>query len=319
MKISNNDDGDDDGDPFWSLAMNDDRLSVALPQNNDDDDDDDDDYQTQQPNFRTITTQTPIPDLSPPLVLRLAQNHEDGCFSDVSGDIWDASLLLATFLYGTNFGRKLCYEACFDGLSDTPHADSDEGGILELGSGLGLSGMAAAAAAATTGAPNELHTSEAEHKGRIVMTDLDDKKILALLRKNVTLNLSALGTRCSITVEPCDWAHVAKLKENATSCPRGSFDLVIGSALVYIPDHATACAETIDHYLSHKPSSQAVIVQLPDRAGFDSFLYRCHELDLSVTSQVVDKEVILKVEESIGRKLVAATDYRIYFIKWKIT
>jgi hypothetical protein len=305
MKISNN----DDGDPFWSLAMNDDRLSVALPQK---DDDDDDDYQTQQSNLRTITTQPPAPDLSPPLVLRLAQNYEDGCFSDVSGDIWDASLLLSTFLYGTNLGRRLCHEACFDGLADYSNADSDEGGILELGSGLGLSGMAAAAAAVATGAPDELH------KGRIVMTDLNDKSILALLRKNVTSNLCELERRCSITVEPCDWTHVAKLKENASSCPRGTFNLIIGSALVYIPNHAAACADTIAHYLCHKPSSQAVIVQLPDRAGFDSFLYRCHELDLSVTSRVVDKEVILKVEESIGRKLVAASDYRIYFITWKI-
>ena len=310
MKISNN----DDGDPFWSLAMNDDRLSVALPQK----DDDDDDNQTQQSNLRTITTQPPAPDLSPPLVLRLAQNYEAGCFSDVAGDIWDASLLLATFLYGTNLGRKLCYEACFDGIEDSSRADIDKGGILELGSGLGLSGMAAAAAAAATGAPDELHR-EVEHKGRIVMTDLDDKSILALLRKNVTSNLSELGSRCSIKVEPCDWTHVAKLKENATSCcPRGTFNLIIGSALVYIPDHAAACADTIAHYLSHKPNSQAVILQLPDRAGFDSFLCRCHELNLSVTSQVVDKEVILKVEKSIGRKLVAASDYRIYFITWKI-
>ena len=311
MKISNN----DDGDPFWSLAMNDDRLSVALPQK------DDDDYQTQQSNLRTITTQPPTPDLSPPLVLRLAQNCEAGCFSDVAGDIWDASLLLSTFLYGTNLGRRLCHEACFDGIEDSSRADIDkDGGILELGSGLGLSGMAAAAAtAATTGAPDELHlTREVELKGRIVMTDLNDKSILALLRKNVTSNLSELGSRCSITVEPCDWTHVAKLKENASSCPRGTFNLIIGSALVYIPNHAAACADTIAHYLCHKPSSQAVIVQLPDRAGFDSFLCRCHELDLSVTSQVVDKEVILKVEESIGRKLVAASDYRIYFITWKI-
>lgn len=311
MKISNN----DDGDPFWSLAMNDDRLSV---QHNDDSDDDE--YQTTscESNLRTITTQPPTPDLSPPLVLRLAQNFEAGCLSDVSGDIWDASLLLATFLYGTNLGRKLCYEACF-GLADSSHADSDEGGILELGSGLGLSGMAAAAAA-TTGASDELHAREIEHNGRIVMTDLDDKSILALLRKNVTSNLSELGSRCSITVEPCDWTHVAKSKENATSCcPRGTFNLIIGSALVYIPDHAAACADTIAHYLSHKSSSQAVIVQLPDRAGFvDSFLCRCHELDLSVTSKVVDKEVLLKVEESTGQKLVAASDYRIYFITWKI-
>ena len=313
MKISNN----DDGDPFWSLAMNDDRLSV---QHNDVSDDEDDYYQTScESNFRTITTQPPTSGISPPLVLRLAQNYEDGCFSDVSGDIWDASLLLATFLYGTNLGRKLCYEACC--LADSSHDDSDEGGILELGSGLGLSGMAAAAAsaAATTGVSDELHAGEVEHKGRIVMTDLDDKSILALLRKNVTSNLSELGSRCSITVEPCDWTHVAKSKENATSCcPRGTFNLIIGSALVYIPDHAAACADTIAHYLSHKPSSQAVIVQLPDRAGFDSFLYRCHELDLSVTSQVVDKEVILKVEESIGQKLVAASDYRLYFINWKM-
>ena len=194
-------------------------------------------------------------------------------------------------------------------------------GILEIGSGLGLCGMAAAAAA------NVFRATDVEDKsiGRVVLTDLDDNNILRLLKKNVESNLGELENgNLSITVEPCDWNHVANnLKGNADvqlCCPRGRFNLIIGSALVYVPEHAAACAETISHYLSRnrfeESKSQAIIIQVPDRAGFDAFLRRCCELNLSVSSQVVAEDIILSVENTMlgQQRLLSASDYRMYFI-----
>lgn len=292
-------------DEFWSVAMND--CDAFLLQDNDDDDID-------GTTERTFTTFAPGTSDLRPLVLRLRQNHKDGCLSDVSGDVWDASLLLASFLYGTNEGRQLCYDACF-----ATHSAQIEGGILELGSGLGLSGMAAAAAAVATLHKRHTRSVDKEHlTSRVVLTDLDDKNIISLLRKNVECNLSNIreDSDLSVTVQPCDWLNVASSRGNSVnnSHPRGTFNLIIGSALIYIPDHAAACAETISHYLSRSNSSVAIIIQLPDRAGFDYFLHRCRELDLLVSSRAVSEDVIMSVVE---RRIVSANDYRIYFIKYQ--
>jgi hypothetical protein len=292
-----------DDDEFWSVAMNGRDEHLILQ-----DDSDDFDVTSCETIVRTITTLAPDPSDSN-LVLRLGLNSKDGCLSDVSGDIWDASLLLAAFLYGTNEGRQICYNACFGEDS----AQLSGGGILELGSGLGLSGMAAAAAAAA------LHSTRNVDDGRtsrVVLTDLDDSNILALLSKNVQSNFSEIGheNNLSITVQSCNWSHVANSRINADDsqlcCPKGNFNLIIGSALIYVPDHAVACAETISHYLCRRSSSLAIIIQLPDRAGFDKFLRHCRELDLFVSSHAISEDVIFSVE----RELVSASDYRMYFI-----
>jgi len=311
-------------DEFWSVAMNGRDEHLLLQ-----DDSDDFDVTSCENIVRTITTLAPDPDLHP-LVLRLCLNSKHGCLSDVSGDIWDASLLMAAFLYGTNEGQQLCYNACFG------EAQVDGGGILELGSGLGLSGMAAAAAAAAA-----FHNTDVDNEriSRVVLTDLDDSNILAQLNKNVESNLSEIfpsreieasfernrscvfsfgrnrgRSSISMSVQSCNWSHVGKSRENADSqlSPKGTFNLIIGSALIYVPDHAVACAEAVSHYLCRGScsSSQAIIIQLPDRAGFDIFLRRCHELDLLVSTRAITEEIMLSVE----RKIVSASDYRIYCI-----
>uniref|UniRef100_A0A6U3Y594 Calmodulin-lysine N-methyltransferase n=2 Tax=Skeletonema marinoi TaxID=267567 RepID=A0A6U3Y594_9STRA len=292
---------DDEDDEFWSVAMNGRDEHLLLQ----DDHPDDFDVTSCETIERTITTLAPDSSDLRPLVLRLGQNSNDGCLSDVSGDIWDASLLLAGFLFGTNEGQQLCFNACFGKDS----AQVDGGGILELGSGLGLSGMAAAAAAAT------LHARDVddERTSRVILTDLDDNNILSLLSKNVESNLSEIGegSNLSVTVQSCNWFNVASSRGNSCRCPKGTFNLIIGSALIYIPDHAVACAETVYHYLSRSSSSQAIVIQLPDRAGFDIFLCRCRELDLLVSSRAVSEDLIMSVE----KRIVSASDYRIYFIK----
>ena len=287
---------DDDDDAFWSVAM----MSGAderLLQVHDESDDFDVDAR-----WKTIKTPSPDP-LDQPLVLRICENAAYGCLSDVSSNVWDASLLLAGFLYGISEGRQLCYNACF-GQEST---NVDKGGILELGSGLGLSGLAAAAAASAL-AKYDHH----ERTSRVVLTDLNNDDILSLLRQNVETNLSAIigkERRLHISVEPLDFCDMQAGSSN-NCCPAGTFNLIVGSELVYVPEHV-ACADTISHYLCRNALSQAIILQIPDRAGFDAFLSRCRELDLLVSSRAVSEDITLNTEEEVP----SASDYRMYFIR----
>eukprot|EP00970_Alexandrium_tamarense_P007721 scaffold1477_cov188-Alexandrium_tamarense.AAC.12 len=325
-----------------------------------------------------------------PLNLRIQLNCNDGILSDVSGIPWDAALLLAGYLYGTEEGRHLCFDACFGG-DNIYDGGSPLGGILELGSGLGIVGLAAAASVLSSTSRDKNYfdnesstTSECNNKRilgeittsklkvttnsnnvskRVVLSDRNDLKILAHLQKNVDANIDMIKSEnengLSITVEPCDWVEVSsslhtfnQLLPLSTSDeeilmspkyqsssdvnkgeyprPRGSFNLIIGSALVYTPDHATACADTIFHYLttpfgniesqtSQSPTAteqrHAVIVQLPDRSGFTThFLPRCHELGLTVSCKELDNELIERVERGCNRSIPSVNDYRMYVI-----
>jgi len=373
---------------------------------------------TSQPIFNEMNRKLQIP-----LNLKIAININDGIMSDVSGTPWDASFLLSGYLFGTDAGRRLCYDALF-GMDDSS-ADNNRsrnkidlenssnaafgGGILELGSGLGIVGLAAAAAALSF-CPNqtveiesndEMNVQATNHSfvsggggaKRIVMTDLNDAKILSFLKKNVESNLEGIlaltGSSTSVSsfsangnaatvgslqllVEPCDWLDIAKAfseksngyksevykrhskcigNECCENFPRGQFNLILGSALVYMPDHAAACAETIYHYLKESDwgkgqtlksfnrqrkssdhfdrnhddtrtrrfsSPQAIVLQFPDRAGFTShFLPRCQELGLCVRCFELDGELIDNVELGLNRSILSAGEYRIYHISRK--
>lgn len=370
-----------------------------------------------QPIFNEMNRKLQIP-----LNLKIAMNNNDGIMSDVSGTPWDASFLLSGYLFGTDAGRRLCYDALFgmDDSSANNNRSRNEielenstsvafgGGILELGSGLGIVGLAAAAAALSF-CPNqtvenvsndEMNVQATNHffaygsggAKRVVMTDLNDAKILSFLKKNVESNLESIlamtGSSTSISsfsanggatvgslqflVEPCDWLDIAKAfseksngyksdvnkrhaKYRGDEChenfPRGQFNLILGSALVYMPDHAAACAETIYHYLKESnwgkgqtlksfnrqrkssdhfgrnhddtktrrfSSPQAIVLQFPDRPGFAShFLPRCQELGLCVRCFELDTELIDSVELGLNRSILSAGEYRIYHISRK--
>jgi hypothetical protein len=258
-----------------------------------------------------------------PLTISIQMNNSRGVLDDVSGIPWDASLLLAGYLYGTHEGRRMCCNAL-------------EGGILEMGSGLGLVGLAATAATMKLSA-------HGKRRGRIVLTDRNDHGILSHLRENVDTNVSQYrSTSCSsvnVSVEACDWMEVSSHLRSVTTekqtgdedpqnnFPRGPFNLILGSALIYLPEHAIECADTIYYYLSNKSSysrehtasygmkRQAIIVQLPDRSGFAThFLPRCQELGLNVVCEEFSEELIERVESGVKKTIASVRDYRMYFI-----
>jgi len=273
-----------------------------------------------------------------PLVLNLHTNQNDGVLSDIASSIWDAGLLLSAYLYGTDEGRKLCYDACFSN-----HAS--ESGILELGSGMGIVGLSAGAAALSV--HSERQSNDCRSIARVVLSDLNNKQILSQLQKNVNSNLDAIAYASnktdsekkllSITAEACDWMDVStSLNDDAdissntkNNFPCARFNLILGSALVYFPEHASACANTLFYYLTYGRSinkesgtkndsimeRKAIILQLVDRCGFSThFLPRCRSLGLTIISQDLDPELAKMVQQSKKNRTISVEDYRLYFI-----
>ncbi|KAL7552662.1 hypothetical protein ACHAWF_015892 [Thalassiosira exigua] len=190
--------GDDD---FWSVAM----LPPPRGFEGHSDEEVEDSEEAENPDsHKGMSTKQSFMLLPPtpsqePLHLDLWLNCEDGILSDVSGIPWDAALLLAGYLYGTEEGRQLCYEACFKGSPGL------KCGILELGSGLGVVGMAAVAAALSVHGTLQRsctdHVVEKETKdhNHMVLTDRDDDEILSHLKKMSRQTLVILQWRAPMT------------------------------------------------------------------------------------------------------------------------
>eukprot|EP00571_Detonula_confervacea_P003046 CAMPEP_0172317436 /NCGR_PEP_ID=MMETSP1058-20130122/31567_1 /TAXON_ID=83371 /ORGANISM="Detonula confervacea, Strain CCMP 353" /LENGTH=386 /DNA_ID=CAMNT_0013031989 /DNA_START=184 /DNA_END=1340 /DNA_ORIENTATION=+ len=386
MGSANND------DEFWSVAMlpptdqsADFAHETATAEGSENSSCSDDDMISTTQSFTILP-----PDIASqnPLILNLHMNCNDGIMSDVAGIPWDAALLLSGFLYGTREGRQLCHDACFEDNGGV----HDGGGILELGSGLGIVGLAAAAAASSLHSIGqngrdhvEIHDGDnnntnnnkdhgtsafaindckvVEHlrnnasmNRRVVLTDRNNHGILSHLRRNVHANVDRVAEAVSscishnnnrnndpnfqstigdltIDVEPCDWIDVSNSLQINTNImsdknnhnqsfdkkiPRGPFNMILGSALVYLPEHAAACADTLSYYLSSADiklcdshdlpnRQQAIILQLPDRAGFSThFLPRCRELGLTISCHQLDEEMVERVQRGWNRRIPSA-------------
>ncbi|KAL3780609.1 hypothetical protein HJC23_010047 [Cyclotella cryptica] len=382
-------------DEFWSIAFlpnnNNGKKALERQQQHDHEFNDSPSAVTR----RYVTILPPHCTTLEPLTLHIQLNANEGVFSDISAIPSDASYLLAAYLYGTQEGHRVCFDACHP-LSGKDGKDPSVvrgGGILELGSGLGIVGTAAVAASIALGDASDndgvkVRHCPGKHQGnqsnndniiereiacqcinRVVMTDLNDNEILSHLRRNVDANLAVLHsahhnsnnsqtshetvTSCCISVEPCDWMEVSSHLQTellhkrqpvkndpvyaSINFPTGPFTLILGSALIYLPQHAAACADTLYYYLSYgttndnegtathesfvvgaKLQRQAILVQLPDRCGFAThFLPRCHELGLEVTCKEFEEDLIERVEAGLGDRIPSVREYPMYFIRLK--
>lgn len=326
-------------DDFWSIAF--------LTKNDTLVEGEDDIYENSihTSSSKSFTFLPPESSDSYPLTMKIQMNNNGGVLDDVSGIPWDASLLLAGFLYGTHEGRRLCTKACSCDDIKLREVNATNGGILELGSGLGIVGLAAVA---TVVACSEGTTCNS----RVVFTDMKDDSILSHLKRNVDANTAHFEylcesnvKSCNISVEGCDWMNVShrlqtimnrqtndNLESDVYNDLKGPFNLILGSALVYLPEHAAACADTLYYYLSksidgtkqHMVESiqggerRAILVQLPDRSGFTThFLPRCKELGLDVLCTEFDESLINRIEAGLKKTIASASDYRMYFISKK--
>ena len=117
--------------------------------------------------------------------------------SGVGGVVWDSAVVLAALIE-------------HDAL---PGVGSVSGRhVLELGSGTGYAGLAAAARGAAS----------------VVLTDLP--RTVALTRANVARNASRIGA-CAVSVAEADWCRAGDVAALAAGC-----DLVLAADCVYLGD-----------------------------------------------------------------------------------
>ena len=168
----------------------------------------------------------------------------------VGGEVWEAALLLGTYLCGEGAdrvrGRRIC----------------------ELGAGVGLPGLAALGMGAE----------------EVVLSDFPPA-VLENLRGNAHRNPAADGREARVV--QLDWrdslAETSEPQELPCDC-----DLVLGAALVYGAHHAAPLAACIASLLgATRPLEQAerscVLVQMPTRPGFARWEREMDRFELSVS------------------------------------
>lgn len=122
--------------------------------------------------------------------------------------------------------------------------------ILELGSGTGLTGLAAGLVLARL--IKEARAMRPDLVLRPVQLILTDylKPVLDNLSHNLSLNAQQLEVEgLDVSVELLDWRDVKG------SNVHGQFDLILGTDLVYEVQHAGWAASVVDHYLSWPASN----------------------------------------------------------------
>ena len=203
----------------------------------------------------------------------LPMPEEDGVFSVVGGELWDAAILFAHWS-STSRGRELL-------------AGSR---LLELGSGLGLAGLAAGHP--ELGAASSVHLTDFQQPlldnlqrtceqavGKFEVTRLDWNDF------NQTDNGDGNGED--------DNEESPQRQQPLSPHPHpllsDTFDLVVGAALIYAPHLGRAVAQVLLSCFLHGGARAAIVLQMPSRPGFSDFLLGLDALGLSHEEVPVDK------------------------------
>ena len=199
----------------------------------------------------TLTRTFKIPNLSPDASPIQIQLREPSLTADNLGHkTWLASYLLARRLPSLNH--------LLPPFKDLPSTYSPQ--ILELGSGTGLLGIAAAA----------LYPDATIH-----LTDLE--AIVPNLEANVKANEALFSESSCPSVGVLDWSATYPGKLNRR------YNLILASDPLYSPSHPAWLAKTIHKYLDSHPMSR-VVVELPLREAYvpevEEFKERMAGIDL---------------------------------------
>jgi predicted nicotinamide N-methyase len=194
--------------------------------------------------------------------------HEPGLTADNLGlKTWAASYVLA---------KRFCSLSMPSSLSITPTV------ALELGSGTGLVGMAAAAVLGIA----------------VCLTDLPD--ITGNLKRNVESNLTAIQSRGGdVSVTVLDWSRPSSLQlpVYATSMHGTSggeerntpFSLILAADTIYSMDHPKLLVNVIKYWLA-KTADARVIFELPRRLGYERELEFLREELEAAGLAMIDQE-----------------------------
>eukprot|EP01105_Mastigella_eilhardi_P010376 TRINITY_DN2417_c0_g1_i1.p1 TRINITY_DN2417_c0_g1~~TRINITY_DN2417_c0_g1_i1.p1 ORF type:complete len:267 (+),score=83.56 TRINITY_DN2417_c0_g1_i1:42-803(+) len=170
------------------------------------------------------------------LRLRLLALNAASTDHDLTGQVvWNASLLLADWIAENS-------AALFGGARSAR--------VLELGAGVGLAGLVAAA-----------------YARRCVLTDCNDV-VLRALRRNVERYAAGecgVPAGCDVTCDKLLWGdHVEEFRER-----NGIFDLIIGADIVFWPDCQEPLFSTVDALLEHRPECHFVTSYMCRATNFD--------------------------------------------------
>lgn len=141
--------------------------------------------------------------------------------------------------------------------------------VLELGSGTGLVGLAAAAVL----------------QRHVILTDLPE--IVPNLDRNARANALTLSSHAAQTdAAVLDWMHPASFFVDGRHDGRAnSFPLILAADPIYSPDHPRFLAQAINHHLSLSKNAR-VVVEMPLRDAYlaerQDFRSRMAEIGLSL-------------------------------------
>jgi predicted nicotinamide N-methyase len=289
-----------------------------------------------------------LPFLNKTLDIRTVKSKVALLDSHVGEELWDAAKLFCAHLCRTALDDCHCSRKKDDD-------DDDEQGkillcdgkrlvgkrVLELGAGVGSLGMCIAALGAD----------------EVVCTDYD-KDVLDNLFYNVCHNMDVIhnhntgkgeeesnfGHKAKVRVTRLDWRSfaardvqnvswlmleeskassnwmnsISSSSSNNNGCMDFKPDILIGSALIYSGQGALYCADTICFYLMEKKAKECWILQMPDRPGFDRFLWRLeHHHGLAYECSGVCEETFQIAERYMGRIHSNREDFQMYVIYMK--
>ena len=201
------------------------------------------------------------------------ENYNDGCLSRIGSETWDAGIVFTMMLPTVLPAGLPPVARCL--------------GILELGSGVGTVGCALA-----------YHIAGLVPRPLLTLSDYQDD-VLRLLRKTV----GNLGDSARVDVAKLDW-----FRRDTWGLP-GSYDLIVGTAVVYSPDHEVV-ADVVSHCL--REGGRAVILQMVTRPGVDRFLRRCEALALQVDIEEIDEQILAEAAAVRGKEIGGAEDMRLF-------
>eukprot|EP01035_Chromulina_nebulosa_P025300 gene25300-33018_t len=200
----------------------------------------------------------------------------------ISDSVWEAALILCTVM-----SRKI---RSIDGFN-----------ILELGCGVGLSGLFVAKLALAQRYCSVMTLSDFDFSALENLVDQIDQNFEYFpvendLGKNVDTYTVDGQPRLDICLESIDWLNFSF--PPLQTCESDDDDIgrknnrkwIMGSALCYMQQHE-ALADVIHHYISRMGVEEAVLVQIRDREGLKECLARLALLGLKVTVSDVCPEI----------------------------
>ncbi len=191
--------------------------------------------------------------------------------------------------------------------------------VLELGAGLGLPGIVAAAVAT----PAE-----------VWLTDFNPK-VVANLEHNVQINLGADGERvaacCYGPVPPArapvcaqlDWERLGEGEEAGAAAasemlpPRGSVDLVLGSDIICQDSDCAGICRALRHFM-RRDGGRAVFVcgGTKNRYGIDKFPGACAAAGLALTVAPVPDGVLAGVRRNLTHNSRPHDELLLFEVSW---